>query len=213
MKSATRTTVSTLGAIMGLAGIEHGIGEALQGNRAPDGIMIQSWPGSEFFQTVRGEPAMTIIPNLLVTGILTVLVSLIFIVWATVFVHRKHGGLVLILLAIAMLLVGGGIFPPILGIVIGILGTRMPPQPTFWRTHARAGLPRFLGKAWPWFFVACVVAFLTMMPGPYILEHWFGVSDARLTYIHIGFALGTLLLSVISCRARDGATTGSAAHG
>jgi len=36
-RSATRITVSTFGAVMGLEGIEHGIGEVLQGNAAPEG--------------------------------------------------------------------------------------------------------------------------------------------------------------------------------
>ena len=42
--SATRITVSTFGAMAGLAGIEHGIGEILQGGAAPEGVMILSWP-------------------------------------------------------------------------------------------------------------------------------------------------------------------------
>jgi hypothetical protein len=79
MRSATRATVSTFGALAGLAGIEHGIGEMLQGNKAPDGMMILSWPGSALFRILAGEPAMTIIPNFLVSGILAVLSSLIFI--------------------------------------------------------------------------------------------------------------------------------------
>jgi hypothetical protein len=33
---------STFGVLAGLAGIEHGIGETLQGNVAPDGMMILS---------------------------------------------------------------------------------------------------------------------------------------------------------------------------
>ncbi|MCK4472073.1 MAG: hypothetical protein KAW49_09845 [Anaerolineae bacterium] len=125
MRSATKVTVSTIGAIVGLMGIEHGIGEILQGNIAPDGMLISSWSGSELFHILAGEPAMTIIPNFLVTGILAILFSLIFLVWATMFVGRKHGGLILILLSIVMLLVGGGFGPPILGIIIGAAGTRI----------------------------------------------------------------------------------------
>jgi hypothetical protein len=53
-----------------LAGIEHGVGEIVQGNRAPAGTMIESWPDSAPFEIVGGEPAMTIVPNLLLTGIL-----------------------------------------------------------------------------------------------------------------------------------------------
>jgi hypothetical protein len=108
MRSATKVTVSTFGVLTGLAGIEHGIGEMLQGNIAPDGMTILSWPESALFDILAGEPAMTVIPNLLVTGILAILSSLIFLIWATLFVQRKHGGLILILLSIVMLLVGGG---------------------------------------------------------------------------------------------------------
>lgn len=50
------------------------------------------------------EPAMTIIPNFFVTGVLAIIVSLVVIVWAAVFVQRKHGGRVLILLSIIQLL-------------------------------------------------------------------------------------------------------------
>jgi hypothetical protein len=108
MRNATKVFASTFGAIMALAGIEHGIGEIFQGNVAPSGIMILSWPESEFFRNLGGEPAMTVIPNLLITGILAVLVSLAMLVWAILFVQRKNGGLIMILLSIAMLLVGGG---------------------------------------------------------------------------------------------------------
>jgi hypothetical protein len=53
--NATRLTVSTFGAIAALAGIEHGIGEVLQGNKAPEGIMILSWPDSELFEILAGS--------------------------------------------------------------------------------------------------------------------------------------------------------------
>jgi len=47
MRSAIRVTVSTFGALAGLADIEHGIGEILQGNVAPEAIMFLSWSDSE----------------------------------------------------------------------------------------------------------------------------------------------------------------------
>ena len=158
MKSATQVTVTTFGIMMGLAGLEHGIGEILQGNVVPNGMMILSWPESKFFRSLAGEPAMTIIPNLFVTGILAILISLAFLVWATLFIQRKNGGLVLILLSIAMLLVGGGIFPPILGIIIGAVGTRINAPLTWWRTHLSVGSRNFLMKLWPWSYTACIIA-------------------------------------------------------
>jgi hypothetical protein len=120
MNKSTSLFASTFGAIMALAGIEHGFGEVLQGNVAPKGVVFLSWPDSAFFRSLGGEPAMTIIPNLLVTGVLAILFSLALLIWATMFVQRKNGGFVMILISIAMLLVGGGIFPPILGILFGV---------------------------------------------------------------------------------------------
>ena len=203
MKSATRALVSTLGILMGIAGIEHGIGEILQGNVAPAGIMFPSWPDSAFFRIVGGEPAMTIVPNLLVTGILAILFSVTFLVWATLFVQRRNGGLVLILLAIAMLLMGGGIFPPILGIIIGALGTRITAPLTWWRSHLPVRLRHFLGTAWSWSYVACLMAWLLLFPGINLLGYFFGVNNPNLTVILILFAFGSILLTTLTGFAYD----------
>ncbi len=150
MRNATRVTVSTFGALAGLAGIEHGVGEVLQGNVAPDGVMILSWPDSELFHILAGEPAMTIVPNLLATGILAILVSLIFLAWATMFVQREHGGPVLILLFVVMVLVGGGFGPPLLGIIVGIAATRINAPLAWWRAHLTGGSRRLLVNLWSW---------------------------------------------------------------
>jgi hypothetical protein len=74
--SATRIVVSTFGALVAFAGFEHGVGEILQGPVAPAGLAIESWPNVKAFEILGGEPAMTVIPNLLVTGVLAVIVAL-----------------------------------------------------------------------------------------------------------------------------------------
>ena len=150
MKNATKVTVSTFGAIMGLAGVEHGIGEIVQGNTAPSGMMFPSWADAGLFRILAGEPAMSIIPNFLITGILAILFSLVFLVWVFRFVDQiKHGGLMMILLSIVLLLVGGGFAPPIFGIILGVAGTRINTPLSWWRTHLPAGLRSFLAKLWP----------------------------------------------------------------
>jgi hypothetical protein len=203
MRNATREITATLGALMGVAGIEHGFGEILQGSIAPPGIVFPSWPGSAFFRIVGGEPAMTIVPNLLVTGISAFIFSLAYLVWATLLVQRKNASLALILLSIAMLLVGGGIFPPIIGMIIGILGTRISSPLTWWRTHLSVGLRHFLAKIWSGSFFACLIAWLLLFPGINILGYFFGVNDPNLTVILILFAFGSLLLTILSGFAYD----------
>jgi len=204
MRNATKVTIATFGALAGLAGVEHGIGEALQGNRAPDGLVIESWPGSEFFRIVAGEPAMTIVPNLLVTGILAILVSLVFLVWVTMFVQRKHGGLVLILLSLAMLLVGGGFGPPLLGIILGVAATRINAPFRWWRAHLSGGAQRFLRTLWPWSFAAGVIAWLFLFPGSALLDYFVGVTNPERT---IGLAalsaFGLLLVTIVTGYAYD----------
>jgi hypothetical protein len=192
MRNATRITVSTFGAVAGLAGLEHGIGEILQGNVPPSGLVIESWPDSAFFRILGGEPAMTIVPNLLITGILASLLALIFLVWVIGCIHRKHAGLVLILLSIALLLVGGGFGPPVLGLILGVAATRInsPRAPLF------SGLRDILGKSWPWSFGACLCAWLYLFPGTTLLAYYFGVDHPALVFLAIFLAFGTLLLTI-----------------
>lgn len=123
--SKTRVAASAIGIFGGLGGASHGPGEMLQGNIAPNGLVLEAWPE---LTVLAGEPAMTIIPSFLVTGVLTIIFGLLVAVWAAKFVQRKNGGLVLILLSIIMLLVGGGLFPPVFGVVAGIIGTRIKPS-------------------------------------------------------------------------------------
>lgn len=203
MRNATQVTVSTMGAIMALAGIEHGIGEILQGNQAPNSLMISSWPDSEFFRSLAGEPAITIVPNFLATGILAVFFSLLYLLWATRFMQRKHAGLVMMLLSIAMLVVGGGIFPPVLALLIGALATRINASLTWWRTHFSISLRRFCGKIWPWSFAACLSGWLLLFPGVNILGYFFGVNEPSLTVLLIFFAVGSLLVTILTGFARS----------
>jgi hypothetical protein len=203
MKNATRAFVSTFGAIMALAGIEHGIGEVLQGSVAPGGIMIQSWPESEFFRSLSGEPAMTIVPNLLVAGMLSIIFSLALMVWATLFVQKKRGALVMVLISIAMLLAGGGLFPPVFGILISVVAFKINAPLTWWRAHLSHGARRTLAQLWPWFYTACILSWFALLPGIPALEYFFGVEEAVVTLAILVFAISTLLLTIFSGFAYD----------
>jgi hypothetical protein len=207
MNKATKATVSAFGVLAGLAGIEHGIGEVLQGNKAPSGVIIQSWPDSPWFHILAGEPAMTLVPNLLATGSLAILVSLIFLAWATMLVERKNGGLALILLSLLMLLVGGGFGPPILGVIVGLAATRINAPLRRWRTHLSRGPRRLLADLWPWTLGAGVIAWLLLLPGTILLDFFFGVNGLSFIVPVITLcvlsAFGLLLLTVFAGFAYD----------
>ncbi len=119
--SRLKTSAVILGVLSGLTGASHGPGEILQGNVAPDGIMIMAWP--QLASTpLAGEPAVTLIPNFLVAGILTLIMGSLVFAWAGTCMERKQSGLLLLLLSLAMLAVGGGVAPPLFGIAAGIVG-------------------------------------------------------------------------------------------
>jgi hypothetical protein len=113
-----KTAAIALGVFAGLSGASHGPGEMLQGNVAPKGIVFSAWSQLTF---LGGEPAMTFLPSLLAAGILTIIVGITVAVWAGKFARGRLGGPLLILLSVLMLLVGGGIVPPLFGIAGGLI--------------------------------------------------------------------------------------------
>jgi hypothetical protein len=127
MRKATKTVATWFGISAGIVGLEHGYFEILQGSTKPDGLMIASigppCVPEEIWNAC--EPAMTVLPNFLITGILAFIIGLLVLIWSAAFMQRKHGGIFLILLSIALLLFGGGLFPPLIGIVGGVAGTKI----------------------------------------------------------------------------------------
>jgi hypothetical protein len=111
-------TASIVGIFAGIGSASHGPGEMLQVNITPGDLMIKAWP---VLTALGGEPAMTIIPSFVVAGILTIILGCLVTVWAGGFVESKNGGLFLIALSIIMLIVGGGIVPPMFGVAGGII--------------------------------------------------------------------------------------------
>jgi hypothetical protein len=197
--SATRTVVSTFGLLAGLAGIEHGVGEILQGSVRPEGPVIESWPGSKAFEILGGEPAMTVIPNLLVTGIVAVIVAVAVAIWSVRFVDRRHGGLVLILLSVLLLLVGGGFGPPLIGVIVGFGATRIGAAP-----GQRPGrVSQAVGRVWPWVLGAAVLGYLSLLPGTILLGQLLGADDPGLVYALSAFSFAALILALAAARAED----------
>lgn len=120
--SVTIAVASILGIFAGVTGASHGPGEILQGNIAPTGIIIEAWPA---LTLLAGEPAMTLIPSFSVSGIVTVILGLAVTIWAATRIQSENGALVLILLSTMMLFVGGGLLPPVFGVMAGIIGVRV----------------------------------------------------------------------------------------
>lgn len=158
--SATRVVASTFGILVGLAGIDHGLFEILQGNLKPDGLMIEAIGPAQRFWEYGTEPALTVVPSFLVTGILSTVIGLLAAGWAARFIDRQYGAGVFLLLAVLLFAVGGGFAPIFLTLLATLTATRINTPLTWWRAHIPALLQRFLVWLWPWSIVAFVLVFV-----------------------------------------------------
>ncbi len=163
---ATRIIASALGATVGLAGVEHGFFEILQGNAAPSGLVIDAIGPANKLWVGATEPAFTVVPSFFVSGILAMIVGFSVTVWALAFVHKRHGALILLLLSIVLFTVGGGSPPIFLGVVASAVATRINKPLNWWNTHLSGNARSYFAKLWPWMLIVFVFLF------------WFSVAIA-----------------------------------
>ncbi len=149
-------TAGVYGIYAGILGGEHGFFEALQGNTATAHLRVFAVSWELPFPFGR-EPAMTLIPNFLATGIAAMLCSAMMIVWSTRFVRGKRGGVALALLSVVLLLVGGGFGPISLLVVACIAASRIGKPLRMSRVLIPPVLCHALARLWPWVFVASLL--------------------------------------------------------
>jgi hypothetical protein len=197
MRKATKTVAAWFGVAAGLAGLEHGYFEILQGNTRPASLAFPSMgpPCDPEIAWNACEPAMSILPNFLITGILAVLVSLAMVVWSVGFIQRSRGGLVLILLSITLLLFGGGFFPPLIGIIGGAAGTKINKS----LAGKPRGITRWAAKLWPW----PLVILMAWLLGQFVVGYVFNDFLAGIMGFGLLLILSMLPLSVYAAYARD----------
>jgi len=207
MNRATKVTASTMGVLVGLAGIDHGIFEMLQGNVRPDGLMIAAIGPAQRFWQYGEETALTIIPNFLVTGILAVIFGILIMIWSVKYIDKKFGAGILFLLGVILFLFGGGFAPIFMTIIAGLTATRINSSLKFWRAVLPRFLLRILGKIWLWVLVSFVVIFLVsvviaIFGWPLIL---FFNAETTMSYLNIlaYVMLGFMMLSPLTGFAYD----------
>lgn len=193
-RSARALVTRAFGILVAAAAAEHGVGEVLQGNRATGGPFIQSWPDAAFFRIEAGEPALTLLPNMLAAGVLTVLLSAVF-AWRVMVRSARIPRVDLAVVSILLLLVGGGFGPPILGLAVAAAASWSEPRRS-------RGSGRLLADAFPWILAAALAAWLTLVPGLPLLDLVFGIGDAPLVPV-ILTAFVLFPLCVLASRAAD----------
>lgn len=206
MNHSTRVIVSTVGVILAIAGLDHGIFEILQGHKPVGGLIIQAiGPEMNLWGT---EEAFTILPTFLSTGLAAITISLALMVWSVWFVHKKHGATVLGLLIIALFLFGGGIAAQVMfAPFIVAVAARINRPLDWWRKVLPQSIRPALAKLWPYtltlgslsFLIGLFIAITGYVPCVTNDETILAVCWA---FVFIG-GLGFYLLSFISGFAAD----------
>lgn len=189
---------SPLGFLAAMGVALHGIGEILQGNVATNSVFIASWSFGPLAEHMDGDPGMTLIPNFLVTGILSLLISLAMFVWSVRYMERKHGGFVFLLLAVLALLLGGGIGPPTVGILAGIAGLGIGSSHPRWRKVLGDGGVRFLAALWPWVFAVTLANGLFLFIGHLLLVFVFGFTHPEPFVFSFLASIPLMILTMIT---------------
>jgi len=196
--NATRVIVTTIGVIFGIAGFNHGFFEFLQGNTPTDGLIIQAIGETQRFWPLGSEEAFTIIPNFLISGILSMVLGLTIVIWSLGFIHTRHGRSVFLALFILLFLVGGGIGQVAFFVPAWAFGTRMD-KPLTWSKKV------LLRRTWPllsrlW-MPTLVVSSTIMLMGLQIAIFGFvpGITDPeRIQNASMTLVLTSAVLNVIA---------------
>lgn len=113
MKIST-VVILTYSAIIGFI---HGIGEILQAGSKSNSYLINAIEVADPDKIWHaGFPAFSIIPDFLITGIITVLISIVIVVFANLLIESNYFKFSP-LLFILLFLFGGGFVPPFIGII------------------------------------------------------------------------------------------------
>jgi hypothetical protein len=207
MNHATRVVASTLGVLVGLAGINHGIFEILQGNVYPQDFMIAAIGPAQRFWEHGEETALTIIPNFLVTGILAVIFGILIMIWAIKFIDKRYGAGILFLLGIILFLFGGGFAPIFMTIIASLAASQINKPLKFWRKILPEFLRQYLAKLWLGTLITFVAIFtisviIAIFGWPlttfYDADTAFDILN-KLSYIMLGF----MLLAHLTALAHD----------
>jgi hypothetical protein len=202
LNKAIRKLASTIGAIVGLAGMEHGLFEALQGGVTTNSLIIDAIGPSQELWAGATEPALTIVPNFFASGVLAMVVGFLVVVWAVTFIQRKYGAPILLFLSILLFLVGGGSPPIFLGIVASAVATQINKPLTWWRANLSDNVRGFLAKLWPWSIIAFVLLFwfavLTAITGvPLVLFFDPETTDFLPTLNALGYISDVIMLLAV----------------
>ena len=200
---ACRTTATAFGVLAGLGGITHGVGEVLQGSVPVEGVWLESWTTGPIAEHMGGEPGMTVLPTALAAGLVTLVASASVLAWSVTGLRTRHGGSVLSLRSAGMLLAGGGVGPPVLGMLAGAVGRWGLDRQPRWLRRLTPRARRRLARAWPAVFVAALVNGVFLVVGSVVLVYTAGLHMPDMFTGSFFLSVALLLVLLLAAPAYD----------
>jgi hypothetical protein len=202
--SKIKLSVATFASILGIAGVEHGVGEILQGNVKPDIFFIQSWPNHELYEVLAGEPAFTVLIRMpiYVTGIIAIFVSVLIIILALFFLEKKYSTYIFPGLVLSLFLFGGGIAGPVLMGILLSWAVYCINSDVFIIKKERSSW-KVLKSMWKIFYPVSIIGWFSLWPGLVLLGAAGFIPDTSIVYFLSSISLITLILTIFSALASD----------
>jgi hypothetical protein len=171
--NGARVIATVLGVFVGVSGLDHGLFEALQGPVPTPGLFVQAIGPAQRMWLYGTEDALTVLPNFLVAGTVTIGVGLLLVVWSIWFIDRPRGPSALLGLGVLLFLVGGGV-AMLVFLAMGWAVARRIGRPIgWWRGIVPTPVATALASHWPWLVAASVglyaialeIAIFGLVPG------------------------------------------------
>lgn len=174
-----------------IVGLIHGVGEILQTGSKPNSNFINALDVANPDKVWHaGLPAFSLIPDFLISGIITVLISTVIVILVHLLIERNYFKF-FPLLFILLFLFGGGFVPPFIGIITSTYYV-------IWkRTNVNNIQPSFLRKliAKSWIYLISIL--LLWLPSSWIFG-WifptFMLQISSATFILLNIILPILIL-------------------
>ncbi len=204
VNKSTRLYVIIQGILGGLIAMIHGLAEVLQGNRPTGGNWLVS------------IGAFTLIQNFLATGIATLLVSLVLLVWTVGWIHTRHGATVFLGIGIILFLVGGGVAQVLFFLIAWAVATQIRRPLTWWQSRLPKQAQLRLERSWPWafglgyFFLAAGILIWLIWTPPTLTDK--NLTAQYICWICLTIGILFQLLTILAGFARDSSRRGELSH-
>lgn len=192
-------TAAVLSTALAVAGFHHGLFEALQGNAPTPGAFINSIGPAHVRWKHGTDPALTVLPTFLATGLASMAVSVVIAVWSFTGLRTANGATVLLALFVVLTLVGGGIGHILFFVTVWAYATRVRRPVARLARRLGGSARRALAAGWGTMLTLAASFFLIGLELSVFGAEWLMPDPDRLLRLDWSFLLASLVCLNLAC--------------